>query len=293
MIQPVSHHEILGHVPTPGFSGIGSGNVQVAIDADGLRSNGEVAGGDGPPILAVGDSYTYGEEVGDRDTWPAQVQALSGRRVLNGGVSGYGFDQIVLRAEQLVARYAPSIVVVSFIADDIRRLEMRRLWWRDKPWFDLEGEDIVLRGTPVPRRERLSVRRRHEIERILIGLSPLVQSIAGYTRRVHPVGTGLSIAERLVGRLAVLQRTSGARILVLAQYHLVAFLHRQESRQHLDVSRTILRHAAAHGLATLDTHARLAAEPDPARFYAASHMNARGNRVIAGLVGAQLPKLTS
>ena len=62
-----------------------------------------------------------------------QLQQLTGRRVLNGGVSGYGFDQTVLRAEQLAARYKPSAIVVSFIADDIQRTEMRRLWSADKP----------------------------------------------------------------------------------------------------------------------------------------------------------------
>ena len=51
------------------------------------------------PILAVGDSYTYGEEVGENDSWPAQLQRIKNQRVLNAGVSGYGFDQSVLRAE--------------------------------------------------------------------------------------------------------------------------------------------------------------------------------------------------
>lgn len=55
------------------------------------------------PILAVGDSCTWGEDVGDTDTWPAQLQRLTGRRVLNGGVTGFGFDQIVLRTERQFA----------------------------------------------------------------------------------------------------------------------------------------------------------------------------------------------
>ena len=81
--------------------------------------------------MAVGDSLTYGDEVRDEEAWPAQLQRLTGRRVLNGGVTGYGFDQIVLRAEQLTNMHKPSVVVVGFIADDIRRTEMRRMWWRD------------------------------------------------------------------------------------------------------------------------------------------------------------------
>ena len=44
-----------------------------------------------------------GDEVDDREAWPAQLQGLLGRRVVNGGVTGYGLDQMVLRAERFVA----------------------------------------------------------------------------------------------------------------------------------------------------------------------------------------------
>ncbi len=136
----------LGYAPRPGHVEPG-----LTIDSDGLRPTGELPATASPlsPILAVGDSFTFGDHVADNETWPAQLQSLIGRRVLNGGVSGYGFDQIVLRAERLTAIHRPSIIVVSFIADDIRRNEMRRLWRHDKPWFALEGGQLVPRGVPV------------------------------------------------------------------------------------------------------------------------------------------------
>ena len=82
---PHIHHSLLGHVPNPGFRGIGSANSLVAIDADGLRSSGEWAKSSDSSVLAVGNSYTYGEEASDKETWPAQLQRLTSRRVLNGG----------------------------------------------------------------------------------------------------------------------------------------------------------------------------------------------------------------
>lgn len=91
-----------------------------------------------------------GTRCATKNSWPAQLQRLAGRLVLNGGVTGYGFDQIVLRAEQLVAAHNPSVVIVSFIADDILRTEMSRMWWRDKPWFAIEDDQLVLKGVPVP-----------------------------------------------------------------------------------------------------------------------------------------------
>src|SRR5262249_47314840 len=118
------HDAQLGYLPRPGYSILG-----FTIGDDGLRRSGFAVSD--APILAVGDSFTFGEEVVDGDPWPAALEHLTGKQVLNGGVSGYGFDQTVLRAEQLAWKYKPAAIVVSFIADDIRRTEMRRLWSND------------------------------------------------------------------------------------------------------------------------------------------------------------------
>src|SRR5205085_1024503 len=106
------HDDRLGYAPRPGYVGPG-----LTIDGDALRATGACPADATsiPPILAVGDSYTFGDDVTDLQSWPAQLQRLTGRRVLNGGVSGYGFDQIVLRAEQLAAVHKPAVIVVSCI----------------------------------------------------------------------------------------------------------------------------------------------------------------------------------
>ena len=75
--------------------------------------------------------------------------AAAGRRVLNAGVSGYGFDQIVLRAERSCRTSHPSKVVVGFIADDIVRTEMRRRWSAEKPYFDIQNGALVLHDVAV------------------------------------------------------------------------------------------------------------------------------------------------
>src|SRR4029453_14982379 len=115
------HDPALGHVPRTGYAAAGT-----TIAADGLRRSGEQVAG--APLPAGGGPFTYGDEVNDGQTWPAQLQLLTGRRVLNAGVSGYGFDQIVLRAEQLAAKYKPSAIVVTFIPDNIRAPEMGGVW---------------------------------------------------------------------------------------------------------------------------------------------------------------------
>ena len=66
-----------------------------------------------PTILAVGDSCTYGDEVSDNETWPAYLEAEMGTRVWNAGVFGYGLDQAVLRAEVLLPKLKPDILIVG------------------------------------------------------------------------------------------------------------------------------------------------------------------------------------
>lgn len=170
---PFLHNDILGYVPNPGFCGPGFGDSFHTIDADGLRFSGERPASSDGSILTVGDSFTYGDEVRDEEAWPARLQSLTGRPVLNGGVSGYGLDQTILRAEQLTPVHGPSVIIVSFIADNILRTEMSRMWWRNKPWFTIEDDQLVLKGVPVPNRTRLPLHIRRRMDRVLVDLSTL------------------------------------------------------------------------------------------------------------------------
>jgi len=290
------HDDLLGHVPNPGFSGPGFGRSFHTIDADGFRSCGErpapVEGSDEGSILTVGDSFTYGDEVRDEETWPAQLQRLTGRRVLNGGVTGYGFDQMVLRAEQLAAAHNPSVLVVGFIVDDVRRAEMRRMWWRDKPWFEVEDDRLALKGVPVPvHRSRLPPHIRQRMDTTLLALPALLQNLFGYHRRVHRAGFGVEIAKRLIERLARLQAERDLKVVLMIQYPPDTWTHRGYLNYQRRLAQALLDSAASHGVATVDTYRRLAAEPNQRDFYASAHMNPRGNLLVASLLSATLPGL--
>lgn len=287
------HDGLLGYVPNPGFCGPGFGRSFHTIDADGLRANGQGAASSEGSILTVGDSFTYGDEVRDEESWPAQLQRLTGRRVLNGGVTGYGFDQMVMRAEQLADVHRPSVIVVSFIAEDIQRTEMRRMWWRDKPWFAIEEDQLILRGVPVPDRPRLPPRLRLRVERLLLELPQIVQNLLGYHVRVHPAGFGPSIAQRLIERLARLQADRRMRIIVMAQYSPYFWHYRTLAAKQRRVTQAILNCAATHGLATQDTFQRFATEPKPLDFYGLAHLEARGNAMVASLLAARLSALVN
>jgi hypothetical protein len=74
-------------------------------------------------IALVGDSFTFGEEVGYEDTWGYLLEKELGPdvEVLNFGVPGYSVGQSYLRYEKDVRDWNPKIVIFGFISHDIRR----------------------------------------------------------------------------------------------------------------------------------------------------------------------------
>jgi hypothetical protein len=93
-IERTAYHPRLGWIPKPGrFASTWSSNV----DTSGVRSNGKSVSSTGRPILAVGDSFTFGNETEDSETWAADLQDVLNKRVINAGVGGYGIDQAVPR----------------------------------------------------------------------------------------------------------------------------------------------------------------------------------------------------
>jgi len=286
---------LLGYEPRPGYAAPG-----MSFDAEGFRRTGDSRGGpgngaDGEAILAVGDSYTYGDEVRDGETWPAHLQQLSGQRVLNAGVSGYGLDQSVLRAEQLAAGRPLSAIVVSFIADDVRRTEMSRIWGAEKPYFDIAEDRLVLRNVPVP--PRPDPHRTLSLAERTLGYSFLFDFVLrrlhlmhdwfGDHVRVHDQAEGERIACLLTGRLAELQRLSGARVLLLAQYDPVVWREPKFAGEQRRITEGVLRCGRQAGLAVLDTFDPLS-KLEAERLYSVWHMNDAGNQVIAALVAAAL-----
>ena len=246
---PASHDPELGHVPTAGFHGVDNPwNLLVTITADGVRANGPGAAPSGRPILAVGDSYTFGDEVGDADTWPARLETLVGRPVVNGGVFGYGLDQIVMRAERLLERVPADTLVMGLIFDDIIRIEYAyRYAW--KPWFEVADGALVLRGVPVP--EPGSPPPREPPLRGAMRASFLADWIL---RRVDPEGwllrdsirahqQGPEVSLLLIDRLAEIARARGLRVLLVLQW---------VPGQSDAPARPVVEHAKSLGLSVLE-----------------------------------------
>lgn len=265
-------------------------------DADGFRRCSPQASLAEPPILVTGSSFAKGDEVKDDETWPAYLQGMVGRKVVNAGVSGYAFDQMVLSTEQLVPKVKPLFVIASFTPGDIKRAELKVAWSREKPYFTVTDGRLDLRNVPVPGKAGEPIRFPAAAEWLgRSALAELVVERLGVQRgwyfsevRGAPAGTGEAIACQLMPRLATL----GVPVVVMAQYSRGYWKNngRYGTADHRAVQK-VLGCAAAAGLIPFDLSDMLKAAVDASgadALYRSDHHSADGNRVVADLVLREL-----
>ncbi len=176
---PIQHDSNLGWIPKVNsqVKSADSKTIMNLIDW-GIRSNGGVFPGSTSKdsILAVGASHVFGSQVSDSDTWPAILEKESKFRVINGGVFAYGFDQVILRMEDLVSKIHPERIIIGVHPDNLSQTVMSQKYAK-KPYFDISNNELVLKNTPVPITKK--------------GLNPY-QAVMGYSYLVHYLMTRLS-----------------------------------------------------------------------------------------------------
>jgi hypothetical protein len=286
------HDDALGFVPRPGYSKEG-----ISYDARGYRRTPSAGASNPalPPLLVVGDSYAHGDELTDSQTWAALFQPLTGRRTVNAGVSGYGLDQIVLRTERAAADVKPAALVLAFIADDLRRSEMKRVWGAEKPYFELVDGALVERNVLVPPPPDPAATL--DLWQRLFGWSALVDTVLRHQgwqyewtldfERALPRHEGERLACPLMARLSQL----GLPTLVVAEYDPYAWKDAAYRREQLRLSAIVLKCAAAAGFATLDLFAATDAAVEARGYdaiFANSHPSPAGAEIAAREIAAAL-----
>ncbi|MEO6595864.1 MAG: hypothetical protein ABIP94_14020 [Planctomycetota bacterium] len=286
---PAERDALLGYVPRPNFeSRDNHWGTLVSIDADGMRRNGGTPPG-GEIVAAVGDSFTFGDQVDDDATWPAQLEGALAQPVKNGGVFGYSLVQSVLRGEAMIERFPISTLIVSFIPDDLVRSEFRHRY-TPVPWFDLDGDGLVLRNVPLDHAAGTNPAKAWKdalgysalLDAVLAGVAP--EWWFGQEKQVsvpHLVGKGAEIGKRLVERLAARCRARNVGLLLVLQ-----------GPTPDELALGVLRHAEAHGVETLDLATRFAEQnrldPTLQHRYFAGHMTREGNHWVAEAVASVL-----
>ena len=289
----------LGFIPTPNFT-----SADINYDARSYRIGPALPEDEAaqPPVVALGDSYTHGDEVADGETWPAQLQVMLHRPVVNAGVTAYGIDQTVLRAERAVAELKPAAMVIGFIPDDLRRVEMRRVWGTEKPYFTLAGDELKLHDVPVP--PSPAPRDTLDWAQWIFGYSVAVDTLLRHKgwqyewavdhERVLPRGEGERIACALMQRLAGLARKAEAPALIVAQYDPYSWRDADFLKEQRRLAAGVLKCATDAGLATVDSFAaydKVIAANGLHALYLTHHPSPVGTRLIAEQVAAGLAPL--
>ena len=103
-------------------------------------------------VLAFGDSLTYGTGASEAESYPAQLAALAGRRVVREGVPGEVSATGLQRLPAALDRHQPRLLVLCHGGNDfLRRLPKAEAAANVRAMIQLarsRGIDVVLIGTP-------------------------------------------------------------------------------------------------------------------------------------------------
>jgi hypothetical protein len=285
----------LGWRPAEHISYRGRQTIARGIRTNGVGETDVRTGG----ALAVGDSFTAGSEVADGETWPAQLERLIGMPVVNAGSGGYGADQTVMRAEELLPLVQPRVLLVGMLEDDIARVGYSSRT-AAKPYYTIEAGVLKLHNVPVPR----TPPQEPGWTQALLSQSALVDRVAtaigrpGWSRgasnirvRTQPVEVTCRLLQRLKARADGL----GIRTLLVMQYGAQinsTFAAPTERAAQVEACASTMGIHVVDEFSTLN--ALFKADPAQIRSYyvmhgdTPGHMSAHGNAHIAQLIAAAL-----
>lgn len=285
------------HYTSDGFNTLEHG-IRRNFDERDIRTN---------AILAVGDSFTEGwDDVRDEETWPAQLERLTGTPVVNGGVGGYGTDQIILRAEQLLEIVRPKALIVGFFEEDILRAGYAP-YGGPKPYFTLENGKLLYHPPQIESGSQIGTRSSFgNGVREVLGYSVVADLIfgrlaptywyAGANLSYRKVGNDpVAVTCALLGRLKVRADASRIPVLLFMQHGWAAIT---ENDQPSDNAQRVTTCAGMAGVEVVDEFASLrtiaATDAEAFKTYYTMegntywHMSAKGNMHAAELIARGL-----
>ena len=162
----IQYHPILGHLYVPNLHARvfhhDSGAYYVRTNSEGFRSDSEFERNrpNRPRVLFFGDSVTAGDGCGNEERFSELVGEALDAEVYNYGLSGSGTDQQLLIYEHFARDVEADLIVLCVSVENIERIKVAyreaidRATGRNllvpKPYFTLNGDDLVLQHVPVP-----------------------------------------------------------------------------------------------------------------------------------------------
>lgn len=187
------------------------------------------------PILAEGDSFTFGDEVSDDETWPTHLQAIKKVRVVNGGVSSFGLDQIFIKIQRDLPLVQPKVLILSVMGNTLKRTVLTHKISspfcdaREKPVFVKAGSELRLERGVI--QERIAERKLDPI-RTILGHSVILDSFfnswfrrywncvpkeSDYPMNLRTQQDYLEISCLLLKKILRFTEKSGVRLVVVGQ----------------------------------------------------------------------------
>jgi hypothetical protein len=297
LAYPIQLDRRFGWIPSPKYNGRRNiFNTRLTVLEDSTRSNGD--NGWLPPdckIVAVGDSFTFGDEVSDDQSWPAHLERILRCRVVNGGVCAYGVDQSYLRALELIETHEPQVLLLSLIYEDIERAGQDIRQGLPKPYFTHEDGRLVLHEIPerVFREARKYTAAKPTLLRRLLRSSYFVThlidrfeprywlGLANHEVGNDPVNVTCQLLQDLERRATAAQ----IQLFVVTQYYDQEII---KSNSQMSKLTNCLRNTPVE---VIDTFAAIKSREGSLHtlyFGELTHMTGAGNKVIAETIAAAL-----
>ena len=298
---PAAFDPTLGWIPKAGFSG--KQNVwgtEVTILPTALRSNGNAAPDlpVHPSVVTVGDSFTFGDEVSDQETWPAALEASAKVKVYNGGVFGYAVDQAALRASRLRTQFSPDMIIFAVTPDDIIQTQLSERTGIKKPFYSVtSGGGLKLEGVPVPSPDEYRASQFENflkeqssrsvlINKLMLRVFPEWWLYGRWSEKLEQTNPDI-VSCSVIASEAAKSLTANEAFMVLVQYP-KEWLDDAQQVQRIGRLETCL---SGHNIPILDMreplkHEQMCSPDDFAKFYSPirGHMTKLGNAFTASLL---------
>ena len=278
------------------------------INSEGFRANGETPSREEKArrVICLGDSFTLGFGVDDRDTWPAQWERLTPDiRTVNMGQGGYSVGQCCLWYRRSGPALKADALVFAFIVDDIWRMRGERMAnGYGKPRFSAAAGRLTVSGQPVPTKIETGrpLRETAEEIRFLADHNSIARTLRAVSGGASTVPAGEEAAEQVLVLLAVLDELSEAArseripFLVVLLPELREFQDASLKQARRAVSEAVSEHLRGRRVPLLDLFdAFVEGGADRYSHYFLEerwhHYNEAGNRLVAERVDAALRKL--
>ncbi len=200
------YHSVLGWSSEPGRVVEQAYGPGASIRINSLGFRGEEIDSEAPEgrvrMVCTGDSFTFGEGVGNGQDWCHGLSRLNDElEPVNMGQPGYGVDQAYLWYMRDGLPLHPDVLVFAFVAGDFTRMLTPVRYGAGKPLLRVSEGQLEVGNVPVPRL-------RHTIGRVIERAElRLVQLGSGLLRRLandgdtNPVEAAQPVASLIFERL--------------------------------------------------------------------------------------------